>query len=96
MTVEEIAAVNAGVRLLPMTAGKIVLTYNLPNGPKDLNLSRQTNSTIFLGQITRWNDPLIAQANPGVTLPETAITVVRCGRQQRYDLCLHAAVERHQ
>ena len=32
---------------------------------------------IFLGQVTKWNDPVIAKANPGATLPATAITVVR-------------------
>jgi phosphate transport system substrate-binding protein len=77
MTDEEIAAVEAGVQLLPMTAGKIVLAYNLPNGPKDLRLAREAYTKIFSGQITRWNDPTIAKANPGVTLPDTPITVVR-------------------
>ena len=77
MTDEEIASVDVGVQLLPMTAGKIVLAYNLPNGPKDLKLSREAYTKIFLGQITKWNDPVIAKANPGVTLPDTAITVVR-------------------
>lgn len=77
MTDEEMASVDAGVQLLPMTAGTIVLAYNLPNGPKDLKLSREAYSKIFLGQITKWNDPIIATANPGATLPDTAITVVR-------------------
>jgi phosphate transport system substrate-binding protein len=77
MTDEEIAAVDVGVQLLPMTAGEIVLAYNLPNGPKDLKLSREAYTKIFLGQITKWNDPVIAKANPGATLPDTAITVVR-------------------
>ena len=66
MTDEEIAAVEWGVQLLPMTAGKIVLAYNLPNGPKELKLSREAYTKIFLGQITKWNDPVIAKANPGV------------------------------
>ena len=77
MTDEEIASVDVGVQLLPMTAGEIVLAYNLPNGPKDLKLSREAYSKMFLGQITKWNDPVIAKANPGATLPDTAITVVR-------------------
>jgi len=77
MTDEEIAEVEGGVQLLPMTAGEIVLAYNLPNGPKDLKLSREAYTKMFLGQITKWNDPLIATANPGATLPDTAITVVR-------------------
>src|SRR5262245_28435182 len=61
MTDEEIASVDVGVQLLPMTAGKIVVAYNLPNGPADLKLSREAYSKIFLGQITKWNDPVIAK-----------------------------------
>src|SRR5262245_47271128 len=49
MTDEEIASVDVGVQLLPMTAGEIVLAYNLPNGPKDLKLSREAYTKIFLG-----------------------------------------------
>src|SRR5215475_139474 len=64
MTDEEMAAVEGGVQLLPMTAGSIVLAYNLPDGPKDLKLSREAYTKIFLGQVTKWNDPAIAQANP--------------------------------
>src|SRR5262249_40231177 len=77
MTDEEIAAVEGGVQLLPMTAGEIVLAYNLPNGPKDLKLSREAYAKMFLGQITTWNNPVLAKANPGVSLPDTAVTVVR-------------------
>ena len=77
MTDEEIAAVDVGVQLLPMTAGKIVLTYNLPGAPKELKLSREAYSKIFLGQVTKWNDPVIAKANPGATFPDMGITVVR-------------------
>ena len=75
----EIAQVKAGVQLLPMTAGKVVLAYNLPDGPKDLNLklSREAYTKIFLGKITNWNDPLIVNANPGANMPDTPITVVR-------------------
>ena len=77
MTDEEMAAVDGGVQLLPMTAGSIVLAYNLPGGPKELKLSRQAYAKIFLGQVTKWNDPVIAQANPDTKMPETDITVVR-------------------
>lgn len=76
MTDEQIAAVKQGAVLLPMTAGSIVLTYNLPGAPKELRLSREAYSGIFLGKITQWNDPLIAKANPGAKLPDTKITVV--------------------
>lgn len=75
MTDEEMAAVKQGVQLLPMTAGKIVLAYNL-SGVKDLKLSRAAYPAIFLGKIKKWNDPVIAAANPGVKLPDQEITVV--------------------
>jgi phosphate transport system substrate-binding protein len=75
MTDAEMAAVKNGVVLLPMTAGSIVLTYNIP-GVTELKLSRAAYAGIFLGKITQWNDPAIAKSNPGVTLPDTKITVV--------------------
>jgi len=76
MTDEEIAAVKAGVVLLPMTAGSVVLAYNLPGAPPELKLSREAYAGIFLGTITKWNDPKIASTNPGVTLPDMKITPV--------------------
>ncbi len=75
MTPEEIAKVDAGVQLLPMTAGSIVLAYNL-EGVDDLKLSRDAYVGIFLGKITKWNDPAIVAANPGVKLPDAEINVV--------------------
>ncbi|MGO9673921.1 MAG: phosphate ABC transporter substrate-binding protein PstS [Methylocella sp.] len=77
MTPEQIAKVDRGVVLLPMTAGEIVLAYNLPDKPKELKLPRDVYPDIFLGKITRWSDPRIAAANPGVKFPDLPITVVR-------------------
>jgi phosphate transport system substrate-binding protein len=68
---------DRGVVLIPMTAGSIVLCYNLPGAPDDLRLTRQAYADIFLGKVTKWNDPAIADTNPGVTLPGVDITVVR-------------------
>jgi phosphate transport system substrate-binding protein len=76
MTDQEIAVVKDGVVLLPMTAGAIVLSYNLPDITSDIKLSRNAYVGIFLGKITSWNDPAIAKTNPGVKLPDTKITVV--------------------
>src|SRR5215475_8813127 len=75
MTPEEIEKVQGGAVILPMTAGTIVLTYNL-EGVKELKLSRKAYAGIFLGKVTTWNDPLIAATNPGVQLPATPINVV--------------------
>lgn len=76
MTDEEIAKVDKGVQLIPMTAGSVVLAYNLPQITAPLRLSRAAYAGIFLGKITKWNDPAIAAANPGAKLPATNITVV--------------------
>jgi phosphate transport system substrate-binding protein len=75
MTPEEIAQVDAGVQLLPMTAGSIVLAYNLEGVP-ELKLSREAYSGIFLGKVTRWNDPVITKTNPDVKLPDSPINVI--------------------
>jgi phosphate transport system substrate-binding protein len=68
MAPDEAQQVDGGVVQLPMTAGAIVLAYNLP-GISELRLSREALSGIFLGKIQRWNDPMIAAANPDVQLP---------------------------
>jgi phosphate transport system substrate-binding protein len=75
MTSDEIAKVNGGVQLIPMTAGAIVLAYNLPDVP-NLKLSRDAYSGIFLGKVKKWNDPAIAKENPGAKLPDAPVNVV--------------------
>ncbi len=74
---EEIQKIPAekGVLLLPVTAGSIVLAYNLPDVPK-LKLSRAAYTDILLGKIKFWDDPAIAQANPGTKLPKEEIKVI--------------------
>jgi phosphate transport system substrate-binding protein len=75
MTPDEVDKVDRGVVMLPMTAGEIVLAYNL-KGVKDLKLSREAYVGIFLGTITEWNDPAITKHNPKAKLPDTPISVV--------------------
>ncbi|MBH8562512.1 phosphate ABC transporter substrate-binding protein PstS [Nostoc sp. CENA67] len=74
---EEIQKVpqDKGVLLLPVTAGSIVLAYNLPDVP-ELKLPRAVYTDILLGKIKTWNDPKITAANPGAKLPNQPITVV--------------------
>lgn len=72
---EEQAQVRGGVRQVPMTAGAIVLVYNL-DGVTDLKLSRDAIVGILTGRIERWNDPLIANDNPEAALPDHEISVV--------------------
>ena len=75
MKPEDMAKVPNGVQLFPMTAGSVVLAYNL-KGVDNLKLSRKAYSGIFLGKVTKWNDPLIAKDNAGTSLPDLPINVV--------------------
>jgi phosphate transport system substrate-binding protein len=65
-----------GVLVLPMTAGCIVVAYNLPGVSQPVRLSRQVYVKIFLREITNWSDGEIAKVNPDVRLPDQNITVV--------------------
>lgn len=60
---------------IPIVIGAVVPTYNLP-GITNLRFSPEILAGIYLGAIRNWNDPRIAAANPGVRLPNQAITVV--------------------
>ncbi|TWU48440.1 phosphate ABC transporter substrate-binding protein PstS [Rubripirellula reticaptiva] len=77
MNDEEIGQVDGGVVLLPMTAGSVVLAYNLPKLKSPLKLSREAYVGIFLGKISSWDDAAIAKSNDGVELPKLPITVVQ-------------------
>jgi phosphate transport system substrate-binding protein len=77
MSDEEIKKVKPGVQLLPVTAGSVVICYNLPGVEETLRLSRETYVNIFLGEIRRWDDAAIQKTNEGVTLPPMPITVIR-------------------
>lgn len=72
----EMAQVKRGVKLIPATAGMVVLAYNLPGVSGELRLPRDAYLGIFAGRITRWDDPRIRAANPGLALPHTDIAVV--------------------
>ena len=65
-----------GVRLLPMTAGSIVLSYNLPGVASAVRLSRKAYLGILLREITDWDDAEIARCNPDTRLPAMPVTVI--------------------
>jgi phosphate transport system substrate-binding protein len=71
---EQIAKIPDVVHV-PTVLGAVVVTYNAP-GLTTLRLTPEVLSAIFLGKITRWNDPAIAAVNPGVKLPDLAVAVV--------------------
>ena len=60
----------------PTVLGAVVPVYNLASVKAGLKFSGPVLAGIFLGKITKWNDPAIAKLNAGVTLPATDITVV--------------------
>jgi phosphate transport system substrate-binding protein len=76
MTDEEAAQVEDGVVLVPMAAGAVAIAYNLPQVENGLRLTRTALANIFLGNITQWNDPEIAAANPELSLPDLPIILV--------------------
>src|SRR5262245_50404548 len=75
MTQEQLQAAPGRVLHFPTVLGGVVPIYSLPGDP-DLKFSGTVLADIFLGKITKWNDPAIAKDNPGVELPGTDITVV--------------------
>jgi phosphate transport system substrate-binding protein len=75
MTDEELAKAPGKILHIPTVAGADVATYNLPGIPK-LKLDGPVLADIFLGKITKWNDPRLTAQNPGVNLPNSDIAVV--------------------
>ncbi len=63
-----------GTLHIPESIGGVVLVYNVPEVPnKGMKLTADVVSKIFLGEITKWNDPAIAAENPGLNLPDKEI-----------------------
>src|SRR5512132_950534 len=75
MTDEQLKAAPGPILHFPTVLGAVVPVYNLPGGG-ELKFTGPLLADIFLGKITKWNDPAIAKLNPGVSLPATDITVV--------------------
>jgi phosphate transport system substrate-binding protein len=76
LTDEQIARVRGGARLVPVTAGIVVLAYNLPGLGGPLRLPQDVYVDIFAGRIRNWSDPRLRAANPGLNLPNRTIAVV--------------------
>jgi len=65
-----------GLLHFPTVIGGVVAIYNVPNLNRELNFTAQTLAGIMLGKITKWDDPLLIEANRGVKLPTGEIIVV--------------------
>ncbi len=75
MSDENLAKAPRTLWHIPTVAGAVVVSYNLPGNPK-LKLDGATLANIYLGKITKWNDPAITAQNSGVDLPAQDIVVV--------------------
>jgi phosphate transport system substrate-binding protein len=75
MSDENIAKATHTLWHIPTVAGAVVVSYNLPGDPA-IKLDGAALSGIFLGKITKWNDPVIAGQNQGISLPDQDIIVV--------------------
>jgi phosphate transport system substrate-binding protein len=76
MTDEQLKSAPGPIMHLPPVLGGVVPVYNVPNLKADLKFSGQVLADIYLGTITKWNDPAIVKLNAGITLPAADITVV--------------------
>jgi phosphate transport system substrate-binding protein len=65
-----------GILHFPTVVGADVPSYNIPGVSAELNFTQKALADIYLGKITKWNDPEITKANPGVNLPGSDIVVV--------------------
>jgi phosphate transport system substrate-binding protein len=76
MTDDQLRAAPGKILHFPTVLGAVVPIYNIPNVTAELKFSGAVLADIFLGKITKWNDPAIAKLNEGTNLPATDITVV--------------------
>jgi phosphate transport system substrate-binding protein len=77
MTNEQLQQAPGKILHLPTVLGAVVPVYNIPNFKGELKFSGPVLADIYLGKITKWNDPAIAKLNSGSSLPSADITVVR-------------------
>ncbi|MGH9452779.1 MAG: phosphate ABC transporter substrate-binding protein PstS [Terriglobia bacterium] len=71
-----LATFSFKIMQFPTVLGAVLPTYNVPGFKGTLNFTPQALAGIYLGQITKWNDPAITKPNPGISLPNQSIVVV--------------------
>jgi phosphate transport system substrate-binding protein len=76
MTDEQLKEAKFKILHFPTVLGAVIPIYNVPAVSGELNFTQKALAGIYLGTITKWNDPEIAKANSGVNLPATDIVVV--------------------
>ena len=75
-TEQQIKGMTGGLQLIPVAAGSIVVSHNIPGVSAEVNLPREVLAAIFRGDITSWDDSKIADHNKTITLPKTKIVIV--------------------
>ncbi|HEX6463114.1 MAG TPA: phosphate ABC transporter substrate-binding protein PstS [Vicinamibacterales bacterium] len=76
LTDQQLAAAPGKLLHFPTVLGGVVPIYNVPGVTQELKFTGPVLAEIYMGKITKWNDPQIAKVNPGVTLPAADIAVV--------------------
>jgi phosphate transport system substrate-binding protein len=74
MSDDQLKQAPAKILHFPSVMGAVVIAYNLAEVKGSLKLTGPVVAGIFMGKVTKWNDPAIAQLNPGVSLPDSDIT----------------------
>jgi phosphate transport system substrate-binding protein len=76
MTNDQLLAAPSKILHFPTVLGAVLPIYNIPNVKAELKFTGPLLANIFMGKITKWNDPAITKLNEGVNLPGSDITVV--------------------
>jgi len=76
MSDEQLGQAKFKILHFPTVLGAVVPTYNIAGVSGELNFTQKSLAGIYLGTITKWNDPEIAKANSGVKLPDADIVVI--------------------
>ncbi len=76
MSDDQLKQASVPILHFPTVLGAALPSYNIPGVQAELNFTPEALSGIFLGKVTKWNDPALTSANPGVKLPGEDIVVV--------------------
>jgi phosphate transport system substrate-binding protein len=76
MTSEQLSKCPVRILHIPTVLGAVVPSYNIPGINQDLRFTPELLAGIFLGKIDNWNDPAVAEVNPGMKFPDLPIVVV--------------------
>ena len=91
MTDQQLSQAKTMILHFPTVLGAVVAVYNIPGVTQEINFTGEALVGIFMGKITKWNDPELKNANPNVNLPDKGIVVVHCRRARRQPFDISAS-----